>query len=304
MTKSIEQRIFDIYETLSPSERQLADVLLEHQQNMASYTALELSAMANVSNATAARLVRKLGYKSVADARRQVRTAQHWGSPLERLEETPDPNTAAASMTQVVFADAANLKMTDENLDAADLARAVAILNSSRRVWVWGVRHGFGLAHLAKHYLSFALSDVQVIPSGSSLSDDFAAFRPDDALLVFAFRRRPTNLAVLLAEAKKIGLQIIMVADTSAARNTRDVDAVLRCWCNSPAVFTSLTAGVAVINYLSWALLEAAGANGVARLQAMEHMLLVTDDIASAKVPRSPKDGTGATKNKTLDKRK
>ncbi|PWJ86328.1 RpiR family transcriptional regulator [Pseudaminobacter salicylatoxidans] len=304
MTKSIEQRIFDIYETLSPSERQLADVLLEHQQNMASYTALELSAMANVSNATAARLVRKLGYKSVNDARRQVRTAQHWGSPLERLEETPDPNTAAASMTQMTHSDAANLKMTDENLNAADLARAVGILHSSRRVWVWGVRHGFGLAHLAKHYLSFALSDVQVIPSGSGLSDDFAAFRPGDALLVFAFRRRPTSLAALLAEARKIGLQIIMVADTSAARNTRDVDVVLRCWCNSPAVFTSLTAGVTVINYLSWALLEAVGQKGIERLQAMEHMLMVTDDIGSAKAPRSPKKGNGGARNGNPDERK
>ena len=304
MTKSIEQRIFDIYETLSPSERQLADVLLEHQQDMASYTALELSAMANVSNATAARLVRKLGYTSVGDARRQVRTAKHWGSPLARLEETQAPDTAGASLTQMALADAANLKMTDENLNAADLARAVKALSSARRVWVWGVRHGFGLAHLARHYLGFALSDVRVIPSGSSLSDDFATFRPDDALLVFAFRRRPASLAALLAEAKNIGLRIIMVADTSAARNMRDVDVVLRCWCNSPAVFTSLTAGVTVINYLSWALLEALGQKGIERLEAMEHMLMITDDIGAAKAPRSSKSGNGAAKSAKPGRRK
>lgn len=289
MSKSIEQRIFAIYETLSPSERQLADVLLEHQQNMASYTALELSEMAKVSNATAARLVRRLGYKSVNDARRQTRAAQYWGSPLDRVGDASESTSDAPTMTQMALADTANLKLTDENLNPAELAQAVDILHSSSRVWLWGVRHGFGLAHLAKHYLGFALDDVHVIPSGSGLSDDFAAFRPGDALVVFAFRRRPDSLPALLAEAKKIGVRIIMIADTSAARNTRDVDVVLRCWCNSPAVFTSLTAGVSVVNYLSWALLEKLGEKGIQRLQAMEQLLIVTDDIGSGKTSGKPK---------------
>lgn len=289
MTKSIEQRIFAIYEKLSPSERRLADVMLEHQQNMASYTALELSEMANVSNATAARLLRRLGYESVNDARRHARTAQHWGSPLARLEDAPETDEAGPTMAQMARADSLNLKMTDENLNPAELAQAVEILHSSSRVWLWGVRHGFGLAHLAKYYLSFALTDVHVIPSGSGLSEDFAAFRPNDALVVFAFRRRPASLPTLLAEARKLGLRIILIADTSAARSTPDVEIVLRCWCNSPAIFTSLTASVSVVNYLSWALMEKVGDKRIQRLKAMENLLAVTDDIGSAKASKKTK---------------
>lgn len=302
MTKSLEQRIFDKYESLSQSERQLADVLLEHQQDMASYTAIELSAMANVSNATAARLVRKLGYDSFNDARRMVRAAQHWGSPLEHLDGGAQPDTDGASMAQMVHVDIANLTRTAENLDPESLAQAVQILGAAPRVWVWGVRHGFGLAHLAKHYLGFALSDVHVIPSGSGLSDDFAAFRPGDALLVFAFRRRPASLAALLAEAKAIGLRIIMVADTSAARRTLDVDVVLRCWCRSPAVFTSLTAAISVINYLAWALLQAAGDAGLRNLEAMERMMMVTEGIG-APHPHPPPatDAANGALNGTAD---
>lgn len=292
LSKPIEQRIFDIYESLSPSERQLADVLLEHQQDIASYTAIELSGKANVSNSTAARLVRRLGYKSFGDARRQIRDAQNWGSPLERVETELNSESAPISMAQSAQFDVINLTRTAENMGAAELDQAVEILRSARRVWLWGVRHGFGLAHLARHYIGFSIPDVQVIPTGATLSDDFASFQAGDALLVFAFRRRPQNLGSLFAEAKKIGVRIIMVADISAARNTRDVDVVLRCWCSSPAIFTSLTAGVAVINYLGWALLEAVGPESIKRLEAMERMIPVTDGVAPAISPRNSKSGS------------
>lgn len=105
----------------------------------------------------------------------------------------------------------------------------------------------------------------------------------------------------MLAEAKKIGVRIIMIADTSAARNTRDVDVVLRCWCNSPAVFTSLTAGVSVVNYLSWALLEKLGEKGIQRLQAMEQLLVVTDDIGSGKSSSKPKGKKAASTTPTTE---
>lgn len=283
MKKTLEQRIFDKYDSLSQSERSLADVFLEHQGRIASYTAQELSALANVSNATAARLVRKLGYKSVTDARRQVRAAEHLGSPLERVADVGQtPEAADISLAQIIDTDVANLQMTDRNLDADDLARAVEILNSAQRIWVWGVRHGVGLAHIARHYLCFARTDVHLIQSGSGLGDDFASFRPNDALLVFGFRRRPASLVTQLEEARKTGLKIVMIADASAPRNMDNVDVMLRCWCNSPAVFSSLTAGVSVISYLSSALLAAAGEDGIGRLRSIERMVNIVDDIGPA----------------------
>ncbi|MBP0685899.1 MurR/RpiR family transcriptional regulator, partial [Mycobacterium tuberculosis] len=59
--RSLEARIYGLYASLAPAEKRLADVLLQHQRDLPSYTAGELAAQANVSKATAARLIRALG---------------------------------------------------------------------------------------------------------------------------------------------------------------------------------------------------------------------------------------------------
>ncbi|MCH7794161.1 MAG: hypothetical protein IH900_03325 [Proteobacteria bacterium] len=47
--KTLDTRILDIFEELSPSEQRLADVVLEHQRDLASYSATELADLASVS---------------------------------------------------------------------------------------------------------------------------------------------------------------------------------------------------------------------------------------------------------------
>lgn len=42
-TKSLEARIYAVYSGLTPSERSLADVMLEHQMDLGLYTAGELA---------------------------------------------------------------------------------------------------------------------------------------------------------------------------------------------------------------------------------------------------------------------
>lgn len=277
--KSIEKRIFEVYESLSPSERQFADVLLQQPQEIISHTALELSAKANVSNATAARLIRRLGYRSMGDAKRQVRAAQHWGSPLERLEDKAEAGATGISIMQLAMADAANAKMTVEGLPAADLERATAILKAAPRIWILGVRHGFGLAHLARNYLGLSRGNVHVIPGGAALSDDFGSLKSGDAMLVFAFRRRPQHLMSLLAEIKKIGVRTIVIGDMSIAAGNIDIDVTIRCWCQSPAPFMSFSAAVTVINYISWVLIEELGDESVERLKKLENIMKIADDV-------------------------
>ncbi|MDX9860839.1 MAG: MurR/RpiR family transcriptional regulator [Rhodospirillales bacterium] len=279
--KPIENRIYDQYETLSRSERRLADVVLEHQRDLPSYTATELASRAGVSKATAARLFKSLGYQTFDEAKREVRAARYWGSPLAVVEGRDVDETDGASLQGVVQADVANLKMTLESLHSADLGRVVDMMSDARRICIVGLRNSLGLAHLARHYLGFGRAEVQVMTvAGASWGEEFASLAPGDLMLAIGFRRRPKILARLLQTAQAMGVGTILLTDMSATISARHADVVIRCHSKCPAPFSSFTAAITVINYLAWALIEAQGPAGVDRLRRLDELISALDDVS------------------------
>ena len=81
-TSSLLGRVRDQLHELPPTERRLADLILDFPGELASYSASELAALANVSNATVSRFIRRLGYDNYDEARRQAREEKRSGSPL------------------------------------------------------------------------------------------------------------------------------------------------------------------------------------------------------------------------------
>ena len=66
-------RIRETYDALPLGERKLAELILEMRGDLAAYSATELAARSGVSKATAARLVRRLGYADFHEMRQQAR---------------------------------------------------------------------------------------------------------------------------------------------------------------------------------------------------------------------------------------
>src|SRR5215210_8693870 len=79
---SLLSRIREQLHELPPTERRLADLVLDFPGELASYSASELAMLANVSNATVSRFIRRLGYENYDEARRHAREEKGSGSPL------------------------------------------------------------------------------------------------------------------------------------------------------------------------------------------------------------------------------
>ena len=279
---SLEARIYEAYPGLSPTEKRLADILLEYQMELPSYTAGELAEKAAVSKSTAARLIRALGYDSYPDAKRRIREDQHWGSPqggIERIDKEADNQVSAARMMQ---SDLDNIHRTIMSLDANDLDAAAEAMAKARRVWILGMRSGYGLAHHAAHYLSILRPDVQVLPTGGgSYSHDIASIREDDVLFVISFRRRPKLLPDLLKEVGAIGATTVLITDLSAAASARSSRYVFKCHCHTPAPFNSFSAAVTIINYLAWRVSSLLRKDGIDRFQRIDHLVEVLDSVST-----------------------
>ncbi|EJJ31448.1 MurR/RpiR family transcriptional regulator [Rhizobium sp. CF142] len=280
--RSLEARIYAIYSDLPPAEKRLADVLLQYQMDLPSYTAGELAEKAQVSKATAARLIRTLGYKTYPDAKRQIRKDQDWGSPQAGLADKEGLQSQSVSIARTMQMDLDNIRTTVEGLPEKTLADVSDAIVRARRVWIMGLRSGYGLAQQAAHYFTLMKSDVQVLPAGgASYSHEIASIAKGDVMLVIAFRRRPRLLPTIIREARAAGAITILITDLSALASAKAANHVLRCRCQSPSPFNSFVAALTIINYLAWNVATVMGAESLARYEKIDRLVKLLDDVST-----------------------
>ncbi|HYH22910.1 MAG TPA: MurR/RpiR family transcriptional regulator [Azospirillum sp.] len=268
---SIEQRILELYEELTASEKKLAKVVLECQGNLASYSATELSDRAGVSKATAVRFFRRLGYESYSAVRVQVRDATDSGSPLAEILGAGSPTAVRGTLGAHLAQDLQNLTRTIEGLRSDVVEAAVETLADADRVWVVGFRNSHALALYARAVLVQLKPDIRLIPAGGlSAAEELAGIGPRDAVLAIGFRRRLQALLDVLEVAREAGARIVLLTDPTAAKSARLADVVLRCYTRGVSLFDSYVAPMSVLNHLFSSIAGRLGEVAVERLDHIE----------------------------------
>lgn len=270
--KSIEKRILAIYEEIPPGERALADLIMDQRSDFIGYTATELAQQAKVSKATAARLFKRLGYRSFEEARRVARNVNHWGSPLKQLEARGEVNVAP-NVGEHLANDQDNLRKTFERIGRDQIEQSLNILAQGQTIWILGLRNSFGLAHYARFILNMLREDVRLIPVGGlSFAEEVLNMKPGDGMLVIGFRRRPMALRAVMSKAQSIGVKTVYVTDISASRTAKFADVVFRCHSHGPYLYNSYTAALSVLNFLGTSLALHLGQTGIDRLDRIDEL--------------------------------
>jgi DNA-binding MurR/RpiR family transcriptional regulator len=262
------QRIRTTYDGLPLGERKLAEVILEMGGDFAAYSATELAARAGISKATAARLVRRLGYADFHDMRHQARANHHNGSPLAELDATPAPGETLA---QHLAHDIASLTRTIETFPAEHVQTAVNLLAKAPRLTVIGFRNSYPLAFYARDLLVQVRSQVRLLPlPGQTISEEFSQLGPDEAVLAIGFRRRPPTLSRILRIARQSGAPVVLIGDTSLGDTAKSASVVFRCLSRGSRLFDSYVAPMSLLNYLCSGIALALGAGAQERLRRIE----------------------------------
>lgn len=280
MAKAIEARILDAYEQFSPSERKFAEVVLEHQKDFYSFTTTELAQRAGVSKATAARFFKKLGYRTYHEAKHQMRALKNWGSPIHGFDEFDQSIAENPLARQHMDTDIANITKTFQSLNDEEVARAIALLRDAEKIWILGMRNGYAFATYLRSEIGLYKTDVQLLPHGGlSFGEEFASMTPRDVLVAIAFRRRPRALRTLLAEARTLGVPVILISDVSASHSAKQADIVFRCRCRNPSLSDSYTSVTSLLNYLVSATAFSLGAEARERLERIDELHGRVDDL-------------------------
>lgn len=252
---------------LSPAQRRIARYLLEHPDEAAFLSTVDLAERVGVSQASVTRFAFALGFDGFPEFRAALRALV-----LDR--RTPDRGEQLNDLQLLVDSEIRNLRVLRDALaDPAPLREAAALLAASRPLPVVGLRVSAPLAHLFGYFAAKVHLDVRVLDRSGSLLEDGLARAADagaGCVLAFALPRYPRELRDALRWAGQVGLRTVLVTDQHINPLAEHADLVLTAPVSSDFAFDSHAASTALCAALLHTMLAALPTEQQASLERFE----------------------------------
>lgn len=268
MATRLALRIQDRFERLAPSERRLAALVLEREDEILTYSATELAGLAGVSKATAARLFRSLGYADFNEVRLQAREERNRIAPVSRVS-VPAAPTRAATISGHLEREVASLVRTFEELRSDTLRDAVKSLAEAPRLWLLGFGGEEGLARSARLMLSRLRPEVHLLGGhAGAWAEDLAMAGAGDGLLAFVMAPRMRLALPVLEYARTTRLRMVAVVDATTVAAARRVGALpIVCHAATSPLGSSATPAFSVLRLIAAALAARLGPTAAHRTE-------------------------------------
>ena len=266
-------RIRQQYASLPPSERKLADLLLEFPGDVASYSATELANLAGVSKAATTRFFRRLGYENFEQARRSAREQQAWGSPLYLMTQKPDLKIADSSLKRQMTLEMENLAKTFERLDIEYLESIATKLVKAKRIWLLGFRHSHFLADYARWQMLQIRDDVHLLVSeASTLAEQIVDIDADDIVVAVGYRRRTKRFLKTLKSLHARHQRILYLTEPNVGASINYATWVLTAEVSGTGTFDSYPAACSLIHLLCTSMFTQCGRQSRDRFKQIEDL--------------------------------
>ncbi len=252
-TIEFNQLISERFNDLTKSEKRIANFIRKNQEESAFLPASEIAKRLSLSEATLVRFARTLGFNSYPamrtvlqeNFRRRVSHSARLRGRLADLREGGDLFERLTA-TEIDF-----LTQALESIDRAEMNKAVELLRSHERIFVFGLGPSISLVDLMEIRLRrFGKNVIPLKSSGRELVDSILTLSEGDLLFVICFFDQNPALKLILEYGARVGCPIIMLTDTLDAMLGDRVDVCLAARRGPMGKFHSLVVPMTVINAL------------------------------------------------------
>lgn len=261
-------RVRESLSTLNPAERRLGEFVCDFPAELASYSASELAILAQVSNATVSRFVKRLGYENYEAARRHARVEKQSGS---RLFLTGSVDSASVQSVEAHVAQGiVNVESTFLGISEGQINAVAQSMLDARKVWVLGFRSSQPFASYLQWQMTQVIESIVALPgAGQTLGESLVSMTGHDTVVVFGLRRRVANMDAILELIGKSGAKMLYITDEGVAPMS-SVTWHFRCQTLAPGPLFNHMAVMGVCHLLATRAIELAGSAGRARLRRIE----------------------------------
>lgn len=269
---------------LSPSERRVADYVLENPEKVIRMSIAHLADIVGVSQPTVLRFVRALGLKSYPELKLLTGQSIVSGTPYVHSEVTSsDP--VSQVIDKIVDSSIYVLTALRRSIDQEALERAIDILANAPRIDCFGTGAARILAMEAQHKLM--RFGIPVISYDDTHLQRLAAatLRPGDVALCFSHTGMVRDTVAMANKARECGAIVVSVTrpDTALSKAS-DIVLAIDAHENTEiyAPMTSRVAHAALIDIVATAIALRGGPVLFERLRAAK------DSLSDLRVPLQP----------------
>jgi DNA-binding MurR/RpiR family transcriptional regulator len=269
------QLISEHYNQLTKSEKRIANYLRKNQEESAFLAAGEIADRLGLSEATLVRFARTLGFNSypamrtvLQDAfRRRVTHSARLRSRLDDLREAGD------IFDRLVVSEIDYLTQSLETIDRQSLNRAVEMIRSRKRIFVFGVGPSVSLVNLMEIRLGrFGWQVIPLTTAGREMLEPLLLMTNQDLLFVICFFDISGALQLILDYANETKCPVIMLTDTLGSIIGDQADVVLSAKRGPVSEFHSLVVPMTIINTLLLAVAQEDQGQVMANLDMLDQM--------------------------------
>jgi DNA-binding MurR/RpiR family transcriptional regulator len=254
---------------LTPTQRRIAQCLLEHADKVAYLSAAEVADIAGVSQPSVTRFAIALGFDGYPALRRAIRRP---------AGPAPVDDSGHNDLQHGVAAEVDNLgrlveQLADGSADLAAIHQAAGLLAATTPLPVVGLRAAAPLAAYFGYFAAKVLPDVRVLDQGGSqLGDRLEQARAAGAtaMLGIVLPRYPRESLDALREARAAGFAVVALTDSPIGPVADLADVTLRAGVSSRLVFDLHAAPMALAMVLLQAICDAIPVQTQTRLEEFE----------------------------------
>jgi DNA-binding MurR/RpiR family transcriptional regulator len=247
------QIISEHYKNLTKSEKRIANYLRKNQEESAFLSAGEIADRLGLSEATLVRFARTLGFSSYPAMRTILQEAfrnrvTHSTRLRSRLD---DLREAGDIFDRLVVSEIDYLTLSLETIERQALNRAVEMIRSRKRIFIFGVGPSVSLVNLMEIRLGrFGWQIVPLTTAGREMLEPLLLMTDQDLLFVICFFDISGALHLILDYANEIKCPVIMLTDTLGSIIGDRADVVLSAKRGPVSEFHSLVVPMTIINTL------------------------------------------------------
>ena len=247
------------HESLSPSQRKVAEFLLQGGINVVHLTITEIASAVGVNSSTVVRTAQALGFEGFPELQSvlrrqfldQTRIAQRLQIGTQQLIEDLDGEEPANQhLLNTVLREAVQLLLDlPQHVPAHIFDRAVEMLDSAKRVYIVGLGSSFPLALNFGIVLRYMWPDTTVVAPGiDPIPAQLAGLGRGDLIFAICFARYIRETLTVMEVGRGRGASVLTVTDSHVSPAAKRADLALivpyrtRLYGNTASIFALLDA--------------------------------------------------------------
>lgn len=245
------------YPLLSPTQKQIADLVLEQAETICFMRLEDVGKLIGVTNVTVIRFAKKLGYESFGafkkDLQNYVQTRvipmRVVKSEISNFRDTPTDDFIRHAIQNEIDL----MQATYNSISYEVLFEAAMLIKNARKIYIVGTGLNEPITQILLTRLRFLCFDVQIIHNDNLTLIPYQLIhvKADDVFIIFSFPNYK-DFAINVAKcAQDIGCHTICITDKSTAPIAYYAEKLLLCQTSSLIYYNSMTAPASLVTILS-----------------------------------------------------